>query len=404
MEKIIRITTLIAIAIYITGCGNTGTEKKSGKQKAVTSEEKNEKDHSEENTVTLTQQQWDAINIKLGDLEKVNLDGTLKVTGELELYPQDEATVGTFMDGNISRLFVKPGEKVKKGQLLAYIEDPSFIDLQAELKQLYSEFQYLKQEFERQQKLYENEVASGKSYQKTTSEYNVVKARLESIKAKLRLLKVNPEAIINGKTYNALPIISPINGYVREIGGTIGQRITTGSQLFRIINKENIHADLLVYEKDLGKVKEGQKVTLYIANNRDNPVEGTITEIGKNYENTIRAVRMHAGLDGDKEPFVPGMFVEGVIAVKNVKTTALPEQAVVEDEGKTYVFIKRENTKDTGEHPWVFTRTEVITGSITDGWIEVKSLDSLPENVGVVTEGAYYLLAEMKKGETEHSH
>ncbi|MGS2741419.1 efflux RND transporter periplasmic adaptor subunit [Sinomicrobium sp. M5D2P17] len=413
--KTIRIIMFIATVLLFAACGKTKNkeaDRRSEARKITIAEEQDRQDHTEENTVTLTGEQREAINLKLGDLTAVNLDGTIRVTGELELYPEDEATVGSFMDGNISRILVKPGKKVKKGQVLAYIEDPAFIDLQANLRELQSEYEYLSQEFDRQKKLYENKVASGKNYQRITSDYKSVTARLESTKAKLRLLRVNPNAIINGRTYDALPVVSPIKGYVREIGVTIGQRITTGSQLFRIMDKENIHADLLVYEKDLNKVKEGQKVTLYIANDRDRPVTGKITEIGKNYESTIRAVRMHASLEGDKEPFVPGMFVEGLIAVENMKTIALPELAVVEDEGKKYIFIKKESTgdieedkvKDAGQEKWAFTRMEIITGGTMEGWIEIKPLDTIPGKAEVVTEGAYYLLAEMKKGETEHSH
>ena len=417
--KTIRLIIFITVTLCLTACGKTkekDTDKASEARKITITEEQ---DHPEENTVTLTGAQRKAINLKLGNLTAVDLDGTIKVTGELELYPEDKATVGSFIDGNISSVLVKPGEKVKKGQVLAYIEDPAFIDLQADLRELQSEYEYLAREFERQKKLYENEVASGKNFQRITSDYKSVTARLESTKAKLRLLRINPEAIINGRTYSALPVVSPIKGYVREIEVTIGQRITTGNRLFHIIDKENIHADLLVYEKDLDKIREGQEVTLYIANDRDRPVKGKITEIGKNYESTIRAVRMHASLEGNKEPFVPGMFVEGLIAVENMKTTALPEPAVVEDEGKKYIFVKKESTGDTeedgdehevheaeeaGQEKWIFARTEVVTGGTMEGWIEIIPLDTIPERAEVVTEGAYYLLAEMKKGETEHSH
>ncbi|WP_268224888.1 efflux RND transporter periplasmic adaptor subunit [Sinomicrobium oceani] len=371
----------------------------------------NETGHGDENVVALTRRQREVINLRLGNFTTINIDGAIRVTGELELYPEDEATVGVFMEGNISRILVKPGEKVREGQVLAYVRDPAFIDLQADLRELQSEYDYLYQEYERQKTLYENNVASGKNYQRVTSDYKSVAARLESIKTKLRLLHVHPASVLQGRTSEAFPVVSPITGYVREIGVTLGERVTTGTPLFRIMNKENIHADLLVYEKDLDKIREGQQVTLYIANNREKPVKGKITEIGKNYENTIRAVRMHASLEGKKETFVPGMFVEGLIAVQDLETNVLPGAAVVEDEGKTYIFVKQQQdnhlahkTSEKSAEKWMFTKTEVQTGSNTREWIEVKPLTSLPENAEIVTEGAYYLLSEMKKGEATHSH
>ena len=123
--KTIRLIIFITVTLCLTACGKTkekDTDKASEARKITITEEQ---DHPEENTVTLTGAQRKAINLKLGNLTAVDLDGTIKVTGELELYPEDKATVGSFIDGNISSVLVKPGEKVKKGQILAYLSRAS---------------------------------------------------------------------------------------------------------------------------------------------------------------------------------------------------------------------------------------------------------------------------------------
>ncbi|RAV27582.1 efflux RND transporter periplasmic adaptor subunit [Sinomicrobium soli] len=419
--KTIQIIIYIITALSLAACGGRDENRYPEGEKGQVESGRRDQGHADtdKNRVSLTKRQREAVGLKVGDFTEINLDGIIRVTGELELYPEDEASVGSFMEGNISRVLVKPGEKVRKGQVMAYIEDPAFIDLQSGLRELQSEYDYLKQEYGRQKKLYENKVASGKNFQRITADYTSVASRLQSARAKMRLLKTDPDAVIGGKTYQALPVVSPVNGYVSDIGVTLGQRIAAGNPLFHVINKENIHADLLVYEKDLGKIKEGQQVTMFIANDNKNPVKGEVTDIGKNYESDIRAVRMHVSLEGDKEDYVPGMYVEGNVAVENLTARGLPESAIVRDEGRSYIFLKTEredretahkdnhekhHAADREEDRWAFVRTEVITGKSSDGWVEVKISGPVPEYREVVTAGAYYLLAEMKKGETEHSH
>src|SRR5699024_1594846 len=109
------------------------------------------------------------------------------------------------------------GDRVKKGQVLAYLSHPDLVKLQTDYVNNYSKLQYLEKEYQRQKSLYEGEVASGKTFQKTTAEYNSTKALVSGLEAQLRLLGVNPKRIREGKIYNQVPVVSPIDGYVERV-------------------------------------------------------------------------------------------------------------------------------------------------------------------------------------------
>jgi cobalt-zinc-cadmium efflux system membrane fusion protein len=79
---------------------------------------------------------------------------------------------------------------------------------------------------------------------------------------------------------------------------------------------------------------------------------------------------------------------------------ALPEGAVIRDNGKDYIFsVKKEK-----EDEWEFTPIEVVAGITSNGWTEIKLLQPLPATTKVALNNAYYLIAEMQKGEAEHEH
>jgi cobalt-zinc-cadmium efflux system membrane fusion protein len=82
---------------------------------------------------------------------------------------------------------------------------------------------------------------------------------------------------------------------------------------------------------------------------------------------------------------------------------ALPESGVVREGDKSFIFVADEDN-DHGETEWVFKPIEVVEGEKDDGWIEIKPLESIENVLHVAWNNAYYLLAEMKKGEAEHEH
>ena len=97
------------------------------------------------------------------------------------------------------------------------------------------------------------------------------------------------------------------------------------------------------------------------------------------------------------------MYINGKIHTTGQLVKALPEEAVIKEEGKDYIFSASSH-EENGETEWEFKLIEVRTGLIDDGWVEIKLLEPLAEGTLIAWDNAYYLISEMNKGETEHGH
>lgn len=376
----------------------------------------------EEGIVSLTAMQRKAIKLELGPLKLKNLSTSVKATGELELPPQNEANVSAIVGGNVFKINVIEGDKVRKGQTLALLEHPDFIEMQTNLRESASRLEYLEREYARQENLYKQKVGSGKAFQEAEAAYNSAKATVEGLKAKLNMLNVNTEKILQGNINRFIPVISPIAGFVKKVNIKMGQYVGPQEVLFGVVDNSHIHADLMVFEKDISKVAVGQKVSFTVANARDGSYTGKIFSVGKNFEDDPKAVHVHADIDGSTESLIPGMYIEGRIAVDDLSSLALPETAIVSEGEKSFIFVKngevaheKRNESDPAHledreedtpstESWTFKRVPVITGVEDNGWIEVRLLEPLPDSAQIAYSGAYNLISEMGKGETDHGH
>ena len=165
MKNILLVSTVLFALIFMS-CNDgkkseLGHNEAEGVSKTEAAGEEGHDDeeagHSEEEgVVELTKQQAETIGLEMKPLEERNLGNNIKVTGTLELYPQDKANISPFVGGNVSSIKVVPGDNVSKGQVLAYIEHPDIIAMQQDYQEKNDELVFLKQDFERKQTLYDN--------------------------------------------------------------------------------------------------------------------------------------------------------------------------------------------------------------------------------------------------------
>lgn len=427
MKSMIKYIGIYGLALLVLSACQPAPE---DQESAVTQHAAKPADEHTEGLVTLTPRQCKAIDLTLGTIQQKNLSGTIKANGQLELPPQNEASVSAVVGGNIYKINVIEGDKVSKGETLALLEHPDLVQMQTDLQNAANRLQYLKQEYQRQKRLYENEVGSGKEFQQISSEYQSAQSRLEGLKIKLQMLHLNPEQVAAGKIYRFVPVMSPIGGYIKKVNIKTGAYVAPQQVMFGVINNQHIHADLMVFEKDIFKVKKGQKVRFTVSNVPEKQMTATIYSVGKAFESNPKALHLHAEIENKEENLIPGMYVQGRIMVEDFQTQALPEDAIVTEGEKSYIFVLTkktlaqqsaaptaatagigdgqqthpEATPEQDSQSWTFQQVEVVTGVKDQGFIEVKPVEPLPENVQVAYNAAYYLLSEMQKGEAEHSH
>lgn len=404
--KITSYLLLIAATLLFAACGEPEShEDAHDHDHGAESSHHDGHDHGEETAeeVHLSEQQFRSLGMKTDTLPQRNITSYVEANGQLEVPPQNEAAVTAIIGANVATIEVIEGDKVSKGQVLAYLTHPDLIALQTDYITSWNQLQYLEPEYNRQKKLYDEQVGSGKELQKTEADYRSMKGMVQGYEAQLRLMGLSLEKLRMSEIYERVPVLSPISGHIRLVEVKTGQYVDPQTELFEIVNIDHIHADLMVFEKDMHKVKEGQRIRFTTESMPDQELEAVIYSVGKAFEQDPKAIHLHAEIENKQGLLIPGMYIRGRIMVDDALSYALPEAGLVREGDKYFIFTARKE-QHGGTTAWGFEPVEAIAGAKDDGWVEVKLLKPLRKGTAVAWNNAYYLLAEMKKSEAGHKH
>lgn len=393
-KSTIYISVLIAIVVDLLLYIQFGQSDK----EAHDHEEVAEETHTDANEVHLNLAQFKAAGIELGTFSKKNLNEVVTSNGYTKLPPQNQADVSVHSSGIVKNILVEEGEKVKKGQVVATIESPEFAKLKEAYLHSKSNLTFLKLDYERQKTLNEEAVNAKKTYEKAKADYQVESSRFESLRKQLGLLNIN----LSENATATVPVLAPISGYVTEIHIRIGSAIDAGTSMLNIVDNSKLHVDLLVYEKDLYKVKKGQKVRFILTNQNQNEVVGTVFSIGKAFENDTKAVAIHAEIENKDEKLISGMYVNASIDLGANAVFALPLGAVVKADGRSFIFVEEPNGSDDKEVH--FNRIEVKEGTSQLGFVQIDLLQKIDKVAKIAVSGAYYIQSHLTKSQGGGGH
>ncbi|MBS3992973.1 MAG: efflux RND transporter periplasmic adaptor subunit [Bacteroidetes bacterium] len=395
MKNILKISTLLILLFTIISCGNSdskhteGDDHKNEQTKDATNEEETP------NKVALKLNQLEIMGIELGNLSQLNLGASLKVNGQLELPPQNMASVSALIGGRVQSVSVVEGDFVKKGQVIATLNNPEFISMQRAYLAAKSNLTYLEKDYIRKKELEKDGITSARAFQESEAAYLNAKADLNATKATLNLIGIKVSTIDKGEIIASIPVIAPIKGYIQKIEINIGKSVTPEQEMFEIVDNEYLYLGLKVFEKDVDNAKVGRKIAFTLATEPDKIYEAEIFALGKAFDMDTRAVKVHAKIIGTQEGLLSGMFVEARITTSSKQVNALPDEAFVSEKGLDYVFVQKEKTDKTIE----FEKIQVNRGISDLGFSEVLFIEEIPENTIIVLKGAYYLNSEMQKSE-----
>ena len=276
---------------------------------------------------------------------------------------------------------------VSKGEILATMEDQQYIQLQQDYLITKSKLNFAQQEYERQKELNQSKASSDKVFQLAESDYKNLRITLSALGEKLKLIYVNPNKLTESNLSKSINIYSPINGFVSKVNVNIGKNVNPSDVLFELINPSDIHLNLKVFEKDVTKLYIGQKLFAY-SNNQPEIKHGCeIILISKDLSAEDHTAEVHCHFEDYDKTLLPGMYMNAVIEVKSNNVLTLPEEAVVNFEGKDYIFLV--NNKNQ------YTMTEVNVGEKENNYIEILEAGKI-ESKKVVIKGAYTLLMKLK--------
>ncbi|GAA0564542.1 efflux RND transporter periplasmic adaptor subunit [Chitinophaga japonensis] len=393
----------ILAAVTMAACNNREQSTHAGKQEDQHTAPAQDSSGTGMREVHLSGAQFKRLGIRVDTLPQRRMSGIVEANGQLEVPPQHEATVTTVLGANVAAINVIEGDKVNKGQVLATVSHPDLTRLQTDYVKAWHRLQFLEKEYDRQQRLYEAEVGSGKNFQQTAADYRAMEGEVRGYEAQLRQLHLDAQKVRAGSIYTYVPVISPIDGYIEKVLVQVGQYMQPQTPMFLVVNTDHIHADLMVFEKDAHKVRKGQTITFTVASAPGSELSATIYSVGKLFEQNPKTVHVHAEIDNKKDMLIPGMYINGKIHTSEESVMALPEAAIIEEENRSYIFVARQRQQN-GQTEWAFQPVAVRKGMEHEGWVAITPVDPLPAGAQVSWNNAYYLVAEMKKGEAGHGH
>lgn len=374
-----RITFIIFSFVLLSACGNQP------KETTKTAEQQPE---TTGNTVTLTAAQQKNTGITTGKLQQKVVSATLKVSGQIDVPPQNIVTISVPMGGYLQSTTLLPGQHVRKGQGIAVVQDNQYVQLQQDYLTAQTNLTLLKREYERQKDLNTGKAISDKQYQQTEADYRIQQVTVKALSEKLKLANIDPERLTAETISRNVTVRSPIDGYVARINVNVGKYVNPADVLFEIVNPGDIHLALNVFEKDLGKLHIGQKVTAFSNAQPGKVYQCRIILINRNVSQD-RSVEVHCHFDQSDKLLVPGMFMNAEVQLDNYEAPVLPQDAIVMWQNQSYVFA----VKGDGQYDMV----PVTTGSTQEGLTEVTFTNGLPAPEAMfVTHGAYALLMQLK--------
>lgn len=370
MKKLVYI---FLVLVAFTSCKETNTE---------------EPQNESSNAIIISKEQFETSKMEIGSPKEQEFDDVLKVSGKIDVPAKDKAKITAVLGGYIKLSNVIIGQKVSKGQAIAVIENTEFIDIQKDYLEVSEQLAYLKSEYLRQKTLFDENITSQKNYLKAESDYQQAVSSSNSLREKLQLININPNAISRAKLSSQVTIYSPINGVVVTTNANIGAYIAPENTIVEVVNDDNLLLSLAVFEKDILKLSKGQEIQFTIGENTETIYKSKIKTIGKAINESDRSIPVFGDLDADlKKKLVVGMFADAKIIFGNKKALALPTESFSEEGDKKFIYLVAKKSA-TG---YEFKKVAVKTGIENEVFTEVLTNSIVNKNSEVLTKGVFQI-------------
>lgn len=346
-------------------------------------------DITAETSLILTTDQFEGADMQLGSIADTVFHHFVTGTGYVDVPEQNKMVIGSYYGGKVSEIFVVAGQSVSKGDRLFSIDNPDFLDMQQDYLETLSQAKNLQSVYERLKKLAEGNVSSQKDFLQAETEYMMVSAKLKSSEEKLKLMQIDPAKLNSSNISSGIIVRAPFASSVSAILVTKGQWMNNDAQAVELVNASVLLARIEVFEKDISYLKKGQAVHMQLPDRLDLTFEGVVGNIAKQVDKQKRLAGVIVNIAGGyKEVLLPGMFLTANVAVEDYKVRCLPENAIIDVDGRFYSLVLDKVAED-GYH---FRKAEIFTGRTMHGYTELKNTDAFGAGTKFLIKGAFQLI------------
>lgn len=342
--------------------------------------------------IEISQAQYDMGGLDTGRYVLRSFEKLIRTTGVLDVPPEGKAQVSAYFNGYVKSLNLISGQRVRRGQTLFTLENPGYIEVQQNYLEVKNSLDYLKREYERQRELVKDNFTSEKNYLKAESDYRVNQSTYQSLRKKLEIMRINPDELTDTSIQTTINILAPITGYVTSVDASTGMFLSPGDIAVTLLNTDHIHIELSIYESDLPRISIGQKVRFKVQSDPSSWYDADVYLINRMINESNRTVMVHCHLEDESlsKELTPGMFVEAEIVTRQDSLPALPEEAVVAIENKSYILVWKGNDNGTS----AFERQEVNIGPLYNGYYPFLTANDFDPKTVFLIRGAFGLISE----------
>ena len=308
-----------------------------------------------------------ALKTKISFFEhQIEVQANIKTRKNVMIYPE--------FNGRLIKLNVSEGQKVKKGRLLAIIDDAGLKD---QLEQSKLQLNLAKTTFERTERLWEQKIGSEMMYLETKTRYKSAYKQVSQIKQQLSRTKV----------------YAPFDGIIDEIPARLGGNLVPGvTPILRIINLNSMYVESDVPENYLPNIIKGSKALVTIP--ALNQIQTTqIQQTGNYITPSNRTFRIEAPLKNTNSLIKPNLNARlSVVDYTNPNAILIPQRVIREDaKGEPFVFVLKKPEQNQG---YTTEKRKIIIGKNKKEMIEITK--GLTTDELVVDEGVSLIIENQK--------
>jgi membrane fusion protein, heavy metal efflux system len=333
--------------------------------------------------------------VETGIVDYGGMQQDLSLAGKMAYGEDRYSKISSPLQGRVVEVRAHLGDRVKAGAVLLVVDSPDIAQAYSEYVKEDSDLQYATRSHELAKDLYSNKALPLKDLKQAENE--LVKARAEFRRAKERLLSLRVQAEELNKPLDKQQISSrfelksPLTGVVVERMVTPGQSVggDVNQVLFTVADLDMLQVVADVYERDLALVKEGQFARVKVEAYPEVDFPATVAAIGDVVDPASRTIKLRAWVNNQDHRLKPEMFARLHIQVgDSTRILVVPKEAVLEADGKQFVFVV--------EEPNRYVKREVKVSNFTPDQLRV--LEGLTPGQRIVTKGAVLIKGQEVKG------
>jgi cobalt-zinc-cadmium efflux system membrane fusion protein len=318
----------------------------------------------------------------------------LRLTGEVRFDERRVTHVSVPAQGVVRKVSVMLGDRVKKGQALVEVESVTVGEAEGAYLEAKAALRLAESNYQRQSQLRKESISSEKDYLQTRQEHEAAQIRVESALGKLTRLGVavgDARRISQGTARGRLVLRAPVEGTVLTMHAVSGEVAKSEESLVTIGDNSIVWVWADLYERDIARVSQlqVQKRLAAAVSVKAYPGEdfaGTVDFVSPAMTEASRTVKVRIEVPNDRKRLLAGMFASvKVFLPGDQEVTTLPRGAVLEDEGRAFVFVHH--------HGDYYVRRPVTRGRAWADRVELTA--GLKGGETIVAEGAFLMKSDV---------